>query len=358
MATYTVRDKKGTYYTVGFIAEKDEKGEWKWEKLTLKKPGLLKGIKFGSCHPWHLHGTKAYEIYVENLTKATVDTGVYAWEIHPERYRYDYYHITNSATIAKKSGFDELIGHALLSSCSKPEWISEGNFSREEMAEIIRDHITTVMRKGSKLGFTEWVVVSEPYLPPYRVEDPLYKAFGNYDYIDYGFQIARETDPNARLIYNDTDNHSPDGLTTNLTMKTIARLKSKNLVDAVGLQLHLGDWVRLPTTPHDINAIKQTIQRYKAMGVDVVITEFDVNLTGVRGSRSERLRLQAKIYREIVRVALETGVKDIIFWGIIDSESWIEFANNQLDGDPTLFYEDLQPKPAYYAILAVLVGNE
>lgn len=93
------------------------------------------------------------------------------------------------------------------------------------------------------------------------------------------------------------------------------------------------------------------------MGVDVVITEFDVNLTGVAGPQSERLKLQAKIYREVLRAALEAGVTDITFWGLDDSNSWIEFALNQKDGDPTLFDENFQPKPAYYAILSLLFSD-
>ncbi len=314
----------------------------------------MKGIKFGSCYPWGLYG-RHYEIYEENIIKATLDYGIYPNNINPRQGHYDFSVINRNARRARNSGF-ELRGHALFFPTSEPYWLRNGNFSQNEMEEIIEDRITTVMEKCARLGIREWVVVNEPYFPPYR-PDPFYDAFGSYDYILYAFQIARQTDPDARLIYNDTDNHRPDGLTTNLTMKIIRRLKQDNLVDAVGLQLHLGDWVPLPTSESDINGIIETIQRYKKMGVDVVITEFDVNLTGVAGPQSERLKLQAKIYREVLRAALEAGVTDITFWGLDDSNSWIEFALNQKDGDPTLFDENFQPKPAYYAILSLLFSD-
>lgn len=89
----------------------------------------------------------------------------------------------------------------------------------------------------------EWVVTNEPYILPYRKMDVFYQALG-YDYIDLAFQVARDADPSATLIYNDTLNHSlqagnHNGIMTQMTHDTVQRLSGKGLVDAVGLPMHL-----------------------------------------------------------------------------------------------------------------------
>lgn len=139
-----------------------------------------------------------------------------------------------------------------------------------------------MVQHGKELGVTEWVVVNEPYLKgSNRTDDIFYKAFGGYEYIELAFQTARNADPTARLIYNDTDNHSTIGGTTKLTMQIIQMLKAKNLIDAVGIQGNIGDWVPI----YDKNNIENTLKSYE---LPVIITEFDYNLVGVGGTEQEK----------------------------------------------------------------------
>ena len=81
-------------------------------------------------------------------------------------------------------------------------------------------------------------MVEDAPLPEYMQYDVFYQKFG-YDYIDLAFQIARETDPTATLIYNADDNETVDSPTSALTHQIVERLKSKGLVEGAGSEMHL-----------------------------------------------------------------------------------------------------------------------
>jgi endo-1,4-beta-xylanase len=230
--------------------------------------------------------------------------------------------------------------------------VVNGGFSRTELITVLRDHIAGLVgRYRGQIG--EWVVVNEPYLYPVRQEDVFHQTIGP-EYIEIAFQAAREMDPTATLIYNDTDNHLDSGLTTGLTRKNLKPLKSKGLVDAVGLHMHL-DGARPPRKDRLIS----NMQRYE---LPVYVTELDVNLKDVAGTRDERYAAQARIYGEVVEACLASGVcTSITFWDVGDRYAWGEWPENQAlaspDADMTLFDDGLEPKPAYHAVRDALAQS-
>jgi endo-1,4-beta-xylanase len=153
------------------------------------------------------------------------------------------------------------------------------------------------------------------------------------------FQAAREADPSALLIFNDTDNHTLDGWTTPQTWRIVRHLKELGLVDGVGLEMHLDG-----STPPTKEAVITTMRSY---GVPVVVTEFDVNMTHVGGAQTDRDMLEA---------CLESGVcRSFTVWGIGDKYSWLEAYQSLPNADATMYDDRLQPKPAYFAVYNVLL---
>jgi endo-1,4-beta-xylanase len=230
-----------------------------------------------------------------------------------------------------------------------PDWLAKKILSKDEMIEVISDYITKVVTycKGK---VNQWTVVNEPYIFPYRQNDIFHRIIGA-EYIDIAFQAARKADPSALLLYNDSDNHTSLGITTQLTKQIVERLKAKKLIDGVGLQMHL-----LGLNPPDK---KDVIATMKSYGIPVYITEFDVNMKNVYGNQEERLITQSQIYKEMLEAALESGVcNSFSIWGVGDKYSWIEthksYQHYSPNGDPTPFDDDLKPKPAYFAMLDVL----
>lgn len=337
---------------IPLIFARQNENRWWWEKVRMRDLGDLSGIKLGSWFPWD-SPDRVYSIYEEELHSATLDTGVYWPEVEPRQGYFDFDRLRKNAGRAQTSGY-LLRGHALVFPSVSPEWLQNSNYSIEEMTQILINHVQRVVSYSQELGINEWVVVNEPYLSPYRTDDPFYRALGNYDYITVAFQAARDANPSARLIYNDTDNHYSGGLTTSLTRQMVSRLREQGLIDAVGVQAHLGDWVPLPTTERDKQDIIRTLVGY---GLPVVVTELDVNLHNVSGTQEERYMLQAEVYQIFIDAALQAGVTEISFWGIDEGNSWLEVWSGQFDADATLFDRNLNPKPAYYAITQLLLSR-
>jgi endo-1,4-beta-xylanase len=174
--------------------------------------------------------------------------------------------------------------------------------------------------------------------------DVFYQKFG-YDYIDLAFQIAREADPNAILIYSADDNETAASPASALTHQIVDRLKSKGLVDGVGFAMHLD-----ASQPPDKAAVIAEMQSYE---LPVYVTEIDVDLGNTYLSKEDRYAKQAQVYGDMLSACVESGVcKSFSFWGIGDKFSWL-MRENAL-ADPAPFDSDLNPKPAYFSLLDAL----
>ncbi len=131
-------------------------------------------------------------------------------------------------------------------------------------------------------------------------------------------------------------------------------LKAKGLVDVLGLQMHLNG-TNPPTKP----ALISNLQRLKDLGIPIRITEFDVRLTNVQGSSEQRFALQADIYKRVCEALLESNAGvSISVQNPGDKYSWLETPPVPTFGGPTAqptpWDDDLNAKPAYYAMLDVL----
>ena len=175
----------------------------------------------------------------------------------------------------------EICGHTLFWPSfdqAYPDWVLNGKFSKAQLEALTKNYIKTVMNHyQGKINC--WIVVEEPLNSTDRKWDLLYSVFGGYDYLDWVYQIARETDPNALLIYNDEYNLTTDDDNTDLTHTILDRLKQKGLVDGVGLEMHLD-----ANDPPEKQEVSETMKSY---GLPVHVTEIDVNLSGIPGLQEE-----------------------------------------------------------------------
>ncbi len=212
-----------------------------------------------------------------------------------------------------------------------PKWLDDklGSISGSELQGYINNYITTVMTTiKNKYGglITEYSVVNEPYW-----EDPFMRTIGQ-GYIASTFQTARDADPSAKLILNWYNNHWPSGHWTAPTRSVLGMLHG--LVDKVGMQSHIGQSSPLK---FDRQGVIDTVESYKALGVEPIVTEWDVDADRISTSRSQgRLYKVAFYYRDYMDSLLAAGVNDISFW---DENS-----------DSTPFNALGKPNPAKYAI--------
>jgi endo-1,4-beta-xylanase len=249
-----------------------------------------------------------------------------------------------------------------------PEWLKNGNFSKDELLKILENHIKTLVGRY-KDKVTYWSIANEaPERDIYPGADFWFDHIGP-EYIEKSFQWAREADPNAILVFNAANNESPrDAETTNninRLYQMVASMKEKGIpVDVVGMQMHMF----LPWTSKVIPVkedVVATMKMFGELGVKVMITEMDVNLHELTGSPEEKLLLQTKIYGDMMSACIESG-DCIAFatWGVSDSRSWINadcqgcvYPPTVIDALPLMFDNKYIPKPAYFAVRDALLSN-
>jgi endo-1,4-beta-xylanase len=127
-------------------------------------------------------------------------------------------------------------------------------------------------------------------------------------------------------------------------------------LDDVGIQGHFFEpWASM--VPPTKDGVIQTMQEYAALGVEVYITELDVNLSRVEGSHDEKWSYQAQIFKVIMDACLESSGFGV--FGIDDPRCWgICFPDFGCPPEVLLealrFDADFNPKPAFYAVIESL----
>lgn len=250
----------------------------------------------------------------------------------------------DAATKAKQNGMF-VIGGQLVDPRGEFEYTflkKKKDLTHDELLAIMTKHISMEV-EALKGNIDLYIVVNEhrPVTATIegKPEDPFNAIIGE-DYLDIAFQTARDTDPNAILIYNDNSNYHPahdytnGSNNTSDTLEIVNRLKSKGLIDGVGLQMHL-----FADEPPNVDKMIKTFQAY---GVPVYVTELDINMDGISGTEVEKKRLQEKLYQDVLAAILQTNVTVMVsHWNAV--ETWDgqkgQLFDNQLRPTRNLYIE-------------------
>ncbi len=232
-----------------------------------------------------------------------------------------------------------------------PEWLKKGNYSKDQLMQILHDHVQTV---GSRYSgqVREWTVVNEAFTRGqhfYGLNDWWADHTGGKDYIDESFRWARAADPHAKLILNDFNNEAINDV-SNEMYDYIKGAKARGVpIDGIGMQMHI-DGTHPPTKDEVISNMK----RFGDLGVDVYVTEFDVNMNDVKANGASKDQIEGNIYYEMVRACIESKVcHSFAFLGITDKETWYNYMG-LTDPRPLMFDGRYNPKPAFYSVRAAL----
>ncbi len=243
-------------------------------------------------------------------------------------------------------------GHVLVWHNQQPGWLIEDNFTPEELAAILEDHIkTTVGRYKGRIH--EWDVVNEAITDNGQMRSTIWSRALGPDYIAKAFQWAHEADPDALLYYNDYNADVP-GRKTDAIYEMVSGLLADGVpIHGVGLQMHLTHTQRRAIAA---GGVSEVMAMWDELGLRVAVTEMDVRIHNDLSDRERMLAPQAEIYTHVAQACVAAPNCDtFIVWGVGDAYSWIpDFTGN--DDWPLLFDEDLQPKPAYFAVADVLAA--
>jgi GH35 family endo-1,4-beta-xylanase len=199
-------------------------------------------------------------------------------------------------------------GHVLV----WPSWQYLPQSARDlrDQPDALRKHTEQHIRgmvTRTRGRFSDWDVINEPF-----AHNDLMKILGDEVMVEW-FKAASESDPEVKLFLNDYAGLANEGLDTphkDHFEKTTRFLIDKGApIDGIGLQCHFG-W---SVTPPEA-ALKE-LDRWGALGLEVQITEFDMETTDEE--------LQADYTRDLLTLAFShPSVTAIMIWGFWEGRHW------------------------------------
>jgi len=308
----------------------------------LRTAAKARGIELGTAVRGDvLKRVRAYRQLVAAQFATVTPENEMKWDqIEPERgqFRFD-----SADDIVKRAreARQKIRGHTLVWHFQLPEWVRE--LGRKDLRQAMREHIRTVMEHyDSDVGV--WDVVNEPISDRGGLRPSVFARRLGPGFIEDAFRTARVADRDAKLYLNEIGAEGI-GPKSNRLYEVARGLKARGVpIDGVGFQVH----ANLAGLPADFVA---NMQRFRALGLDIAITEADVALK-LPPSAAD-VEQQAKIYAQIVRACLTVRCASLTFWGFTDGRSWISETQAGV-GAATLLDEKLRPKPAFGAVQSVL----
>jgi GH35 family endo-1,4-beta-xylanase len=255
-----------------------------------------------------------------------------------------------------------------------PQWLEK--MSDEQLREYIKLHIASVL---SRVQFHEASVANEAFYGAGIPGNSFFYSRLGESYIEIAFQTAHELSPDTILILNDNivyggqGQGSDDGVWTNAILNgesnAIFNFVKKEIskgvpINGVGIESHLvaSDFV---STNSDDTINKYTTDltelfgKYQEIGMDVYITELDVNIAGLPEDWSslQKQDLKAKIYGAVFEACLYSeNCKSVTTWGFSDTATWMLTTGYPFGVGESPLPLDLnyRPFPASYTIKQVL----
>jgi endo-1,4-beta-xylanase len=319
---------------------------------------------------------RALEIVKTHFNSITAENDMKWSHIQKQPGEVDFEGADRFVNLGEENGFF-VVGHTLVWHQQTPDWVfldESGKWAnRETLLRRMRDHILTVVTryKGRVQG---WDVINEAVDDSGQMRKSLWLQIIGEDYVEKAFEYAHQADPDAKLYYNDYSLYFPEKREG--VIRLIRDLQAKGIqVDGIGMQGHWG--LDYPEKPEEIEA---SIIAFSELGVEVMITELDVNVLPLPGDQrgadislkfelknglnpypdglpdsiqtelAERYALYFKIFQKH-----SEKISRVTIWGIEDGQSWLNYwPVRERTNYPLLFDREYQPKPAFYAVARIM----
>lgn len=264
--------------------------------------------------------------------------------LRPSRHTYDFRDADAVVNFGREHDMT-VRGHTLVWHNQKPDWFQAWDYTDEQLRRFLREHIHTVVGRYRET-IDAWDVVNEAVADDGSMRRTVWSDALGEDYLEDAFTWAREVGPDADLYYND---YGADAINekSDAIYDLLEGLLDRGVpIDGVGLQLHaLGEHP-------DPDSIAENIRRFQDLGLEVQITEMDVAFPA-DDVPADALEIQADYYRAVVEACLEVGCDTVVTWDVHDGNSWLRSFKDfgeRYSGDPLLFDDRYERKPAYYAV--------
>jgi endo-1,4-beta-xylanase len=315
------------------------------QRLVVREARIREWIPFGSDMAWrHVDDDPEYmRLYAEETDAITAGVDMHWINVHPERDAYDFGPADQIVEFGERHG--KLVrGHPLVwdHPWMMPRWFTETDWTRAELIEVMRDHITTLVSRYTG-RVDEWDVVNEPIAGDGSLRENVWLETIGPEYIEMAFRFAHQADPRAKLYVNEYDVEVVNAKSGGLH-RLVADLRARGIpAHGVGFQAHFLNG-RAPTAAE----IGANFDRFAALGVELQISEMDV--ADDESDSPERRELQAAAFRDAASACrAEPACARLITWQLSDRYSWLGSERR-----PLPFDAGLAPKPAWQALEQVM----
>ncbi|MBI9019750.1 MAG: endo-1,4-beta-xylanase [Verrucomicrobia bacterium] len=247
--------------------------------------------------------------------------------------------------------------------CSR--WTKEDSRTAEELSKNLDEFMTALSKRYNGYPHVKWMdVVNETVLPSGAWFGPK-DGVGEWEnpwpkigfdethplrpplYIKQAFEIANRYAPDIEQIIN-----QHGGMEEKMWDKvkaTVRYLRENNLrVDGIGWQAHINvGWEKKSL---NIRRLKELIKWAHGNNLSFHVTEMNVWLD----PSNPDYEAQADTFAAVLKALLEnrqTGQVTWNTWNLSDATAWEE----NRDKKGCIFFDDMSPKPAYYAIRKTLL---
>ncbi|WP_274364101.1 endo-1,4-beta-xylanase [Paenibacillus thermotolerans] len=285
--------------------------------------------------------------------------------LHPSEDEYTFDNADTIAAFARANGM-KLRGHTLVWHNQTPDWMfqePDGSLaSRETLLSRMKSHIDTVVGRYKDVVYC-WDVVNEAVTDdgPELYRPTKWFEIAGEEYIAKAFEYAHEADPQALLFYNDYNESNPGKREKIYAL--VRSLKENGVpIHGVGLQAH---WNLYDPS---IDAIREAIERYASLDLQLQITEMDVSVfrfddrrTDLTEPTADMLELQAERYEQFFRLFKQYSkhITAVTFWGAADDYTWLDhFPVRGRKNWPFLFDAQHQAKRSFRKVAGLARSEE
>jgi len=311
-----------------------------------------------------LADTLKLALTLSEFNSITADRKMKMYSVHPKAGQYHWEDADALVGFSQKNQL-RLFGHTLVWHSGTPNWVQEkAEKDSLWLRSFLADYISTyVGRYKGKVA--AWDVVNEPMeTKGGALRETVWKKAMGISYVADAFRWAHQADPEADLFLNDF-NLERDTLKLNGFLALVEQLQKEEVpISGIGFQMHYR--MDIPDA-----LIYKTLKKAAATGlkihlseVDLIFNKHDDNRDGgqqtfneltaeMAAAQAEKYETLVRVYNSAVPPAQRYG---ITFWGFNDRDTWIK-PFFKLNDWPTLYDENLQPKPAYAGFRKGLMEN-
>ena len=325
---------------------------------SLAEIAAMRGITFGSCVPPYADA-EYLELLRHQSSIVTAEWGMKPADIAPDPTTRTWETADWVDAFANSRGL-ALHGHTLFWHERALDWTYSEDW--EAVQARYGGYIRAVAARYPNC--VSWDVLNEVIGETSPFRDLNFLNRYGLDFIAFCFREAHAAMPGADLILNDFNlSCLADwcGEKRGYALDALSALRAEKVpVHGLGVQGHLS-----ALHPSSGASVVELLGLAAELGVAGYISELDVNDHILPESILERDAAVAEIYHEYLREVLRApSLRRVMVWGLADPHSWITlgYAMDKRPPEtglarPSLFDQDLQPKPAFWAVKAALESN-